>query len=1156
MFLPSEISQGTILYDRRTGDELLVNNVENYGNVVFLSFKDPATGVIKREPFSQTEVEARFQIVDAGDVMFRTDPAIVSLVAEAYRLQHAFLFNDLFATETSLIDLLPHQLSAVYGVPENPQNPDGQPGMLDLPRLRFLLADDAGAGKTIMSGLLIREMLLRGMVRRVLVVPPAGLVGNWERELRVLFRLRFRILGSSDVLEDYNPFEDPHNDLAIISMDTLWRDKAREAYETAPPYDLVIFDEAHKLGARFKIDLTIDATHRYKMAEYIARQGRHLLLLTATPHMGKDDPYYLLWRLLEPELLSTREAFQRMDNSQKQNYLLRRMKEEMVRFNGERIFPPRDSKTVHYPLRQGPNQEQDLYDQVTHYCETHFDRAKLHNRSSAGLAMSILQRRLASSTFAMLKSLGRRLEKLTMLLENLEAGLIDELGLDLQQSKLPGVDVRDVKTGDEEETIDGMEEGEYQDEEIAGATDSRTAAELQLEIEEVERLVVLARQVYNQKHESKFERLWESLAEYPDTKVLIFTEFRDTLEFLISRLEGKGVTGKIAKIHGGMDYKDRDYQAEFFRKHDGARIMVATDAAGEGINLQFCWLLVNYDIPWNPARLEQRMGRVHRYKQTHRVLLLNMVSQNTREGRVLKLLLDKLETIRKELDDKVFDIIGLQFTRKPLKALILEAVIQGREAEATEVIERSLTKEQVQAKLEAHSRKVEISDINVILNALQEKREIAEIKKVMPAYIRRFFQQAAPLVGIGIKGDIEDIFYLDPYPPEFRRALDLYPIEIQDKLTFNKVEALPDFGSEPRAIYLHPGEPVFDSLMDVFLGVHGHLGIRGGVFFDGVITEPYIFYLGRVAVLQDFHSGNTHTPEVIEEKVVGIRQYVDDRYELAAPHLLLTLFPSEDSTKALDIPEYSQILKDSASDTTSAEAHFIESVGQPMIEDRRKEMERTLPVQIERLRVAYNLRRVELFKQQRLLKEAVANNIPAAQTRLRECLQELNDLDSKRRTSEAALYARRDSIRLSPVSLYVQAIVLPLPKEEIERRQDAQAEKISLEEVMKREASEGSVIDDVSAPNLKAGFDLRILRSDESIRYVEVKGRSGKPSIELTENEWTQAANHRDKYWLYVVYNCDSVPTLYRVMDPFGKLLAKKTGSVRINASDILAVSE
>ncbi|MBC8249093.1 MAG: DUF3883 domain-containing protein [Anaerolineales bacterium] len=1139
------------MYDRRLGRERHLHQVEVYGSVAFLSFLDPQTGTVDRQPFPVDEAEARFEVLEAGTAAFQGDPEVVRIVAEAYRLQYAYLFNPVFATETSLIDLLPHQLAAVYGVPSTEDDPQGHVGMLDHPRLRFLLADDAGAGKTIMAGLTIREMLLRRQVHRVLVASPAGLVGNWEAELRRLFGLRFRILWSGDLTDTYNPFDDPRNDLAIVSVDTLARERMYTAYETAPPYDFVIFDEAHKLSAWRENDLTESKSLRYRAAEMIARQGRHLLLMTATPHMGKDDPYYFLWRLLEPGLFSTPAALQKLSRPQRRHYILRRMKEEMVRFDGTRIYPRRDSETVEYPLSPP---ERELYEQVTVYCQTHYDRAKLRNRSAAGLAMSILQRRLASSTLSMLRSLQRREQKLTDALRDLKSGLLGREEWEARQRALPDEDIRDRKTADEEEAIEGMEESERQDEEIASATDAVTVEELQAEISEVKDLVRLARDVYDLRKESKFERLWEALEAYPDTKVLIFSEFRDTVEFLLGRLEGKGLTGKMACIHGGMSYKKRDEQVAFFRDPEGARIMVATDAAGEGINLQFCWLLINYDIPWNPARIEQRMGRVHRYKQEHPVLLLNVVASETREGRVLKVLLEKLERIRKELgSDKVFDVIGQQFSKRPLQDLIFQAVVEGREEETVVEIDRALTKEQVQHTLAQQRRKVEVAEVRAVLDTLRARREIAEMQRMMPAYVRGFFELAAPKVGVGIRGDVEGIFSLDPCPHGVRRALETYPPAIQDRLTFERELAAPGWGSEPPAIYLYPGEPVFETVMDLFLGRYEPEATRGAVYLDSETGEPYLFYLGRVSLLRSSESSDGE-PDVVEEQVVGVRRYADGRMEQCPAHLLMTLLEAGESTREGErLPAN---LVELAAQRGPVEAFVVERVGLPMLQEHRREEEARLPEQRRNLRVAFNLRKAELMRRRRLLRERVERSIPAAATKLRQCEAELNDLDRQRREAEARLLSAPERLGLGPVSLYVQALVLPVPPEEAERCRDVQSEKIAMALVRQREEAEGSVVEDVSAPHLKAGFDLKVLRADGSIRYVEVKGRSGTQAIEMTANEWAQAANHRDRYWLYAVYDCDTTPRLYRVPDPFGCLLARQTGAVRINASDVIAASE
>ena len=437
----------------------------------------------------------------------------------------------------------------------------------------------------------------------------------------------------------------------------------QEYLSEAPAYDLVVFDEAHKLSARYEWDGTVTKSKRYQLAEQIAAEGNSLLLLTATPHMGRKDAYYFLWRLLLPERLAAQGAFSRLSDGTRSDHLLRRMKEEMITFDEKPIYPPRRSHTIAYPLKQGEISEQSLYDEVTAYCENHFDLAGQYNQTAARLAMMVLQRRLASSTFALLQSLIRRKEKLQATLRELREGRLSAEELETAQAELADVDIRDTKTGDEEEIVDGKEEAEEADENLAQATTSRSIADLEAEIHHVQHLTELARAVYDRRSESKFEKLWEALAGYPDTKVLIFTEHRDTLEFVTRRLEALGFAGKIAQIHGGMKYNEREEQVEFFRDPNGAQYLVATDAAGEGINLQFCWLMVNYDIPWNPARLEQRMGRIHRYKQQNPVVLLNLVAQDTREGRVLKVLLDKLEQMRQELsDDKVFDVIGQQFS--------------------------------------------------------------------------------------------------------------------------------------------------------------------------------------------------------------------------------------------------------------------------------------------------------------------------------------------------------------------------------------------------------------------------------------------------------------------------------------------------------------
>ena len=1127
-----DLQSGVTLIDTYQNKERVIRRVKPHDTFVQLLFENDDVPFT----YSVQDLQSRFELVSDA---FRADANLVRLVAEAHRLRHAYLFNPIFATETSLIDPLPHQFIAVYD------------HLLKHVPLRFLLADDAGAGKTIMTGLYIQESLLRQQVKRVLVVPPAGLIGNWERELRVCFRLQFRILSSADAT-DTNPFADPENRLAIISLDTLRQERMQDYLFEAQPYDLVVFDEAHKLSARYEPDGTVDKSKRYELAERIAAEQKNLLLLTATPHMGKDDAYYFLWRLLLPEHLAAQKAFERFPDKEKSKHLLRRMKEEMVTFDGKPIYPPRRSQTIAYPLKQGEVSEQSLYDAVTAYCEKYFDLAGQYNRSAAKMAMMVLQRRLASSTFALLQSLIRRSEKLQTTLHNLQNGRLSTEELERAQAELSDVDIREEKTGDEEEIIDGKEESEQVDEGLERATAARSITELKTEISYVQNLAELASKVYNLKAESKFEKLREALREYQDIKVLIFTEHRDTMIFIIERLEALGFTGKIAQIHGGMNYSTREEQVEFFRDPNGAQYLVATDAAGEGINLQFCWLMVNYDIPWNPARLEQRMGRIHRYKQTRTVVLLNLVAEDTREGRVLKVLLEKMQKMREELnDDKVFDVIGQQFSQISLKELITRAITENQADASIQTINTQFTLENVQTQLEGQQRSVVSSEVKRLLGNVQKQRESAETLRMLPAYVRSFFEDAAPLLGYRINGDIEAIFKLSRCPASVQNAIDEYPPNLRNRLTFSRELALPIGSEKPEAIFLHPGEPIFDAIRSRFLEKFNAEGERGAVYFDPQSDEPYLFYLARIPVIRQTED----KPHVLDEMLVGIKRFADGRCEETPAHLLLTLTPriAQNSMPATLSTEWIN----RADETQPIENFVRENIGNPKLSHIRDMFQSEVDGKKEQIRISFRLREGELLKQRLNLKRDVAKGMPAAQAKLNNCDQEIKALPKKRAEAEANLIREIEDIQLGSIDVYVCAFVTPSSTAEIPTKTLRDAEAIAIKTAIEYEHDRGAEVKDVSNPSLKKGFDLQSRYPDGEVRYIEVKGRTGITGVELTANEWRQAANHHDRYWLYVVYHCDTEePQLYPCQDPFGNLLAKATGSIRINAGDIIRNSD
>jgi superfamily II DNA or RNA helicase len=1110
------------------------------------------------------------ELLPTSPIDFTTDPEAVRVVAEGQRLAYGHLFNPAFATEISMIDPLPHQRIAVYD------------HMLTQPRLRFLLGDEPGAGKTIMAGLYIREMLTRRLLRRVLIVPPAGLVGNWERELRTLFGLDFRIISGADSRAG-NPFTGTDRDRVIVSVDTLASKHSfgRLQEQGVEPYDLAIFDEAHKLGADRQPDFTIRKTDRYRVAEALAGipvgdarwsldwACNHLLLLTATPHMGKDFPYYCLWRLLEPEVLATVDAFNGYPADARRRHFLRRTKEEMINFEGKRIYPGRVSDTLSYDLSQGDISEQALYDRTTAYIETYYNRARILNRSAARLAMSVFQRRLASSTYALLRSFERRLEKLAALIHGIESGRITADELAAMQRKLDDTkDVFEEETGDEETPKAGQEENEIAEAKALRGVVAVSLADLAAEQDQVRTLLELAKQVDAKGDESKFDKLREVLDEPQgrDEKLIIFTEHRDTLHYLVRRLEGLGFTGQVARIHGGMDFREREEQIEFFRKpvaEAGAQYMVCTDAAGEGLNMQFAWRLLNWDLPWNPARLEQRMGRIHRYKQEHDpVYIVNLLAGKTREGRVMKTLLDKLERIRKELGrDKVFDVIGRLFEGVSLKEYMERAVTnEGAEA-ACRALEGTLTKEQVEA-LEAKERRIygDGGDVKAYLAAERAKLDHEGWRRLLPGYVRRFIEKSAPLLGLGIEGDLDGTFALRPLRPgalDFLwNLLETYPPARRQRLTALKPK------DTAEALFLHPGEPVFERLRVHVCERFAEVALRGGVFVDPAAAEPYLFHLAAVSVSRraDPAPPTLARAEVLEHRLVGLRQAEDGAVEQCPVEHLLLL------KGGCGVPEASNSIATRAVELSATAWTFArEKIARPLADGRRCERLESLPARLEFVSRGFEYQDAELAQARAKLREKAQAGDPRAKGEMTKIRDRQKALAARSEAALAALRREPDLIEADEVIFLAHALVVPTDDPEERKRYDAEIEAIALKVAWAFEEAAGAVVKDVSKPHLARaagledhpGFDLLSDRDEEGQRGIEVKGRAGIGDVELTENEWVKACNQRDRYWLYVVFECTSPhPRLVRVRDPFGAMLGKAKGVIVIGAGKILECAE
>lgn len=1093
----------------------------------------------------------------ASTVDFGGDPVCTRLAVEAERLSYGHQVNDVFATETSLIEPLPHQHIAVYE------------RMLTQTRLRFLLADDAGAGKTIMSGLYIREMLARRRIRRILVVPPAGLIGNWRRELRTLFGLDFAIVVGTSA-KNTNPFAGRDSDQLIVSVDTLAGPLmfGRLQEPAVDPYDLVIFDEAHKLSANQNPDFTVTKTERYRLAEAIAGadiddarwklgwSAQHLLLLTATPHMGKDAPYYFLWRLLEPQVLAAQEAFKQYPQEARRRHFLRRAKEEMLTYAGTPIYPQRLSNTLGFRLSQA---EQRLYDETTWYIEQSYNRAAQINRSAARLAMSVFQRRLASSTYALLRSFERRLVKVEQAIAAIEDGRTsaDELAR-RARTAAPTLAGLEERTADEEEAREGREEREIEDDEAVSTIFSSQVGDLRVEREQLARLVTLAAEVRASGSGSKFARLAEFLSDTrsTDDKLLVFTEHRDTLSFLIEELEKVGYAGKIATIHGGMAFDERDAQVEYFRRsgtEGGASLMLATDAAGEGLNMQFCWRMVNYDIPWNPARLEQRMGRVHRYGQSHDpVVIVNMVATTTREGRVMETLLAKLDLIRGEMGSgKVFDVVGRLFSSTRLTDLFENAYNQTGAAEAEAAIDTVLTRERVEDLVQADRARYGEGDIGPELPRLRAEREREELRRMIPGSVDALVRQGLPLFDLDVEGDLQDGFRFVERAPfaleRLRAGLDAH----EGTATTFSIRRPP---SDTDIVFLRPGEVVFDLLRALVLERSEPDALRGSVFVDPLASAPYLLHVARVAVGRG--------RETVANELVAFKQAAQGAFEECAPGYLAMLLPARGTYEergGLDgLPGAL------ASYLSAAERYLTETVAAGRREVIVADLRRQLPQRESELRGGFAYEEAELARARTLWRDRAKSGSVEAKERMSAIRRRQTELEARRDAAIARLRVEPEEIVSRECSFVAHAYVLPTTDPAVRERFDADVEARAMAFVRGYEEAVGARVHDVSKPEGARragladhpGFDLLALHASGERRCIEVKGRAGRGAVELTANEYEKLITLGQEGWLYAVYDCAAThPSLHRVRDPMKALSGRLKGSVIVEAEAIRAAA-
>lgn len=1110
--------------------------------------------------------EPRLELVEAGRPWsFDGDGALFRLVSEAYRIRLAHLFDPLLAVHCSLVDPLPHQITAVYEA------------MLPRQPLRFLLADDPGAGKTIMAGLLIKELIARGDLRRCLIVCPGSLVEQWQDELHRRFHLPFEIL-TNDKLESArtgNWFLE--NDLAIARLDKLSRDEDVQQKLGAPDclYDLIVCDEAHKFSATF-FSGEVKFTKRYRLGQLLSALTRHFLLMTATPHNGKEEDFQLFLALLDGDRFEGR--FRDGVHQVEVSDLMRRMvKERLLKFDGKPLFPERIAYTVPYKLSDA---EASLYKQVTDYVREEFNRAEaLQNDKRAGtvgFALTILQRRLASSPEAIYQSLRRRrdrLEKRQRELELLQRGALASStvtgGPDLDEN-----DIEDLEDAPENE-VEATEELI-----LDQATAASTIAELKTEIVILRELEALAAEVRRSGQDTKWCELSRLLGEIftpaglseraaeepppygpgtisppkpsPRQKLVLFTEHRDTLNYLQNRIGSLlGRPQAVAMIHGGMGREDRRKAQERFLHDPEVQVLLATDAAGEGINLQRAHLMVNYDLPWNPNRLEQRFGRIHRIGQTEVCHLSNLVAEETREGDVYRRLLEKLEEARQALGGQVFDVLGrVQFEGRPLRELLLEAIRYGDQPEVRArlnlAIEHGIDRPHLQDLLEERALAHNAMDASQVAR-VREEMERAEARRLQPHYIESFFLEAFQRLG-GTARQRESRRYEISHVPSPIRNRDRQIGTADPVLTrYERVAFEKDLIStpgQPMAAFVCPGHPLLDSVLDLTLERHRDLLKRGSVLVDerDTSTTPRVLFFLEHAV-QDANILPSGERRTISRRMlyVEMNENGEARHLHYAPYLDYRALKPDEPTIA-DFLSRTECRWIDRAFEQKAQKHAIAHV----VPEHIKEVRDRRLAWIEKTRAAVK---------DRLTKEISHWDHRAAQLKLQEdagkagarlnsgeARKRADDLQARLQKRLAELGREAQISALSPVVLGGLVVVpmgliaamtgreLPSPVTCTDTQVSAARARAI---VMDVERTLG--FEPIDRETEKLGYDIESrIPSTGKLRFIEVKGRvKGAETLTVTKNEILYSLNKPDEFILAIVEFGHESHRLCYVRNPF-----------------------
>ncbi|MFH1743357.1 MAG: helicase-related protein [bacterium] len=1166
-----DLKRGALVKGILPGGPVTVVDVKWHGSaVVELTYKDQ-TGQLDHVLLYRDR-EADLEILTPGRAWsFDANGAMFRLVSEAYRIQLAHLFDPLLAVHTSILEPLPHQITAVYGE------------MLPRQPLRFLLADDPGAGKTIMAGLLMRELVVRGDLKRCLICCPGNLADQWQDELWQRFQLNFKII-SRQTIEDSrtgNPYDEQN--LVISRLDHMSRNLSIQEKLRQTEWDLVVVDEAHKMSAHYYGN-EIKETKRYKLGKLLGASDRtrHFLLMTATPHSGKEEDFQLFLALLDGDRFEGkfRDGVHVVDTSD----LMRRLvKEQLVRFNGKPLFPERRASTVTYDLS---DLEAALYRDVTDYVREEMNRADRlaeegegRRGNRIGFALTTLQRRLASSPEAIYQSIRRRRERLEkrlreeeLLRRGAEARLEDPDGLR---------DFSDEDIEDLEDAPDGEAE-EAEDEVVEQASAARTIAELKKEIQTLAILEKSAAKVRRSGTDKKWEELSNLLQNTPEMfdaegvrrKLIIFTEHRDTLKYLSDRMQSLiGRTEAVVMIHGGMGREDRRKVQESFTQDKEVQILVATDAAGEGINLQRAHLMVNYDLPWNPNRLEQRFGRIHRIGQTEVCHMWNIVAYETCEGTVFHRLLTKLETEREALGGNVFDVLGRVFEGAELRKLLIEAIRYGDRPEVRDrlrhVVDEGLDREYLQELLKERAL------ANDTLTAAQVERiredmERAEARRLQPHFIRSFFAEAFRVLGGSMKKRETKRFEITHVPAVIRsrdRQIGIGEpvLSRYERICFDKEQI--SLEAKPMAAFVCPGHPLLDSTIDLILERYRDLLKKGAILVDKNDDSEVpraLFYLEHS--LKDARVDRSGTRRTISRQMQFVELDAEGCVHAAGPAPYLDYEPITDERRELISShlEADWLQED-------LESRIIAYAAENLVPKHLEEVRR---------RKEESIAKISAAVKERLTKEINYWDHRANQLQAQEAAGQnharLNSAKAHQRADELQTRLQRrlseleQERQISPAPPTVIGGALVIPNGLIERqsgerdkepdtfaRERARIEQLAMEKVMAHEKAQGREPTDVS--DKKCGYDIESSVPGENghLLFIEVKGRAkGADTVTVTKNEILTCLNKPDQFILAIVLVEDgSVDEPVYLQKPFSREPDFGVTSVNYSLNELLSMA-